>query len=167
MTDDELQKLGNAIRASEDPEIIQAIDDGDAGKIASKSNEPNDPVYIIYRNNVPADEVRAAIDAQDIVDITEGDRGACVDLLDIRRDTGFSGAQPRDRSAWADIFSTAAGTNSREAIEGLWPHVATLAEEVFSLGTGTGEIGDPDTSSWQGTVTTENVYQALLITEPS
>ncbi len=165
MDDEELIKLGEAIRASDDPDIVQALDNGDTGAIARRANEPNDPIYVIYRNAIAANEIRVAIDSQDVVDITDGDRGACVDLLDIRRDTGFSGANPRDRSAWADIFSTAAGTNSREAIEGLWPKIATLAEQIYSLATGTGEISDPDTTSWQGIVSSNDVSQALRLTE--
>jgi len=150
------------ILASTDPIIIQALLDGNHGVIAKRYNENVVPDYWIFRNLVPSNEIRDAIDAQDIANITSADRGRAVDLLTIREERGFSGANARDRSAWDDIFSVAAGDNSQQAILVLWTRLATIAERVFALSTDTGATqATADTTSFQGPLTLDDVTKAL------
>jgi len=150
------------ILASTDPIIIQGLADGNHGVIAQRYNESVVPDYWIFRELVPSDEIRDAIDAQNIADITSADRGRVVDLLTIRQERGFSGADARDRSAWDDIFSTAAGDESQQAILVLWTRLATIAERAFALLTDTGvSAATADTTSFQGNLSSLDVTNAL------
>jgi len=150
------------ILASTDPIIIQGLADGNHGAIAKRYNENIVPDYWIFRNLVPSNEIRDAIDAQDIADITSSDRGRAVDLLTIREERGFSGANARDRSAWDDIFSVASGDNSQQAILVLWTRIATITEKVFALLTDTGVTSvTADTTSFQGKLSLRDVTNSL------
>ena len=154
--------LKTDILANTEPVIVQALLDGNHGAIAVWYNELIIPDYWIFRAIVESDEIRDSIDAQDIADITTTDRGRAVDLLAIRQERGFSGANVRDRSAWDDIFSAAAGNNSQQAILALWTRPGTNAEKVFTLSTGTGATTAlADTTSFQGDLSPRDISDSL------
>ena len=162
LTSGQLTTLKADILANTDPAVIQALADGNDGAVAEWYNLDAAPDYWIFRDLVPSDEVRDAIDAQNIADMTSADRDRTVLLLGIRSDRGFSGANTRDRSAWDDIFSTAAGDESQQAILALWSRAASNTEKVFVLGTNTGATSAlADTTSFQGDITFRDVRDAL------
>lgn len=162
LTPTQLTALKADILANTNPVVVQALSDGNAGNIAAWYNLASVPDYWIFRDFVPSDEIRDAIDAQDIADITTADRGRALDLLTIRQDRGFSGENVRDRSAWDDIFSAQAGDNSQQAIMLLWTRIATNAEKVFALSTGTGSSrATADTVSFRGSVSQIDISAAL------
>lgn len=154
--------LKTDIEANTEQVVVTALAAGDDGAIATWYNLDAIPDYWLFRNDVPSAEVRDAIDAHDIINMTDGDRGAVVDLLNIRLERGFSGAVDRDRSAWDDAFSTAAGDNSQQAILLLWTRLATNGEKVFSLSTGDGaNVANADTTTFQGDLTNNDIRDAL------
>ena len=158
----QLTQLKTDILANTDQQVVDGIANGDFGSIASWYNENASPDYFIYRDAVSSNEVRDVIDAQNIADITDADRGRCVDLLAIRAERGFSGESATDRSAWDDIFSAASGDESQQAINALWSRLATNAEKVFSLSTGSGaNAANADTTEWQGYLSFAEVNNAL------
>lgn len=162
LTTAQLQALKTDIEANTEPTVINALAAGDAGAIANWYNLAASPDYYLFKETVSSDEIRDLIDAQNIADITDADRGRCVDLLAIRADRGFSGANARDRSAWDDIFSAATGDESQQAIAAYWTRLATNAEKVFSLATGSGaNAANADTTSWQGSLRHQDVSAAL------
>lgn len=165
LTDAQLTTLGNDIRANSNQTVIDALAAGAIGVIRDWYNGDASPNYWIYRGMVPVSEVRNAIDSQNLVDITTADLERAQALLDIRAEIGFYGTNSRDRSAWDDVFSAAAGDESQQAIAALWTKLATELEKAFKLDTGTGAANDADTSSVVGeTVTTQEVDRALELT---
>lgn len=162
LTAAQLTDLKTDIQANADPTVVQAISDGNHGAIAAWYNQDASPDYWIYRELVEADEIRDSIDVQDLADITDTDRGRVVDILAVRSERGFSGADARDRSAWDDVFSAASGDNSQQAIAVLWTRIATNSEGVFALSTGSGaNAANADTTSWQGELSSSDVTNAL------
>ena len=144
------------------PDVASDLANGDYGAIAAYYNANASPDYHIYRGSVSSNEVRDVIDAQNIADITDADRGRCVDLLAIRADIGFSGANARDRSAWNDIFSAANGDESQQAIAALWTRLATRGEKLFTLSTGSGaDAANADTVSFEGSLSPSVIADAV------
>ena len=159
------------ILANTDPTVVQALADGNAGVIAAWYNGDASPAYWVLRCVVGVGEIRQAIDAHNLVDITAADLDRVMALLELRSgsggegggELGFSGEVETDRTAWDDAFSSAAGDESQQAIAALWTRVATYAEVVHALSTGTGaDAANADTTSWQGTLTFQDVTQALV-----
>ncbi len=164
LTPAQLATFKTDIEANTDPAVVAGLANGDSSAIANWYNQNRSPDYWIFRNMVESNEVRDVIDAQNIADITDADRGRCVDLLAIRADRGFNGEVLHDRSAWDDIFSAAAGNESQQAIAALWQRLATNAEHLFRLSTGTGaDANNADTTGFQGNVTVSDVSQALAL----
>lgn len=158
------------IEGNTDQAVIDALAAGDSGAIAAWYNQDASPAHWVFRCLVSVGEIRQAIDAHNLVDITSADLDRVMALLELRggsgaqggNEIGFSGEVETDRTAWDDAFSAAAGDESQQAIALLWTRVATYAEQVHALGTGTGaDAANADTSSWQGTVTFSDVNKAL------
>lgn len=162
LTPAQLTTFKDDIEANTDPVVVQGLSDGNDGDIANWYNLEANPNYWIFRNLVSSDEVRDAIDAKNIADLTTADRGRTVDLLNIRLERGFSGSNPRDRSAWDDIFSAASGNESQQAILALWTRLSSNGENVFALWTGDGvAAATADTTSFQGSISSRDVRDAL------
>ena len=122
------------------------------------------PAYFIYRRDVSAKEVSDAINLQNIADITTADSDRAVKFFQIRSYDGgqFHGDVASDRTAWSDVFSSAAGDESQQAIAALWSRLSTNAEKLFSLGTGTGaDAANADTTPFQGSLTSGDIGAAL------
>lgn len=162
LTPAQLTTLKADIQGNTDPTVVQALADGNIGGVANWYNQDASPDYWIFRRDVEANEVRDVIDVQDMADITDTDRSRAIDILAIRAETGFSGENARDRSAFDDVFSAAAGDNSQQAINALWTRLATNGEKVFKLDTGTGATaGAADTTDWQGNLSVSDINNAL------
>ena len=168
LTPSQLTDLKTDIQGNSNQTVIDALAAGDVGAIAGFYNLGASPDYWIFKNEVPASELSQAIDLQDMVDITAADKDRVLAMFEIRTlanpdDAVFHGDDPRTRSAWDDVFSAASGDNSQQAINALWTRVATNAEKVFSLSTGSGaNKNNADTTSWQGTLTHQDVSAALM-----
>lgn len=162
LTAAQLTALKTDIQGNSDQTIINALAAGDNGAIATWYNQVASPDYHVYEPTVSSDSIRDAINANDIANITDADRGRAVDLLAIRADRGFNGADADDRAAWDDIFSTVAGDKSQQAILALWTRLANRVEKVLSTNTGTGaDVANADTLDFAGTITYQEVGAAL------
>ena len=162
LTPAQLATLKTDIQGNTDPVVVQALSDGNDGRIADWYNITATPSYWIYKSQVASDEIRDVIDAQNMVDIISADRERVMDMLNLRSSKGFSGENARDRSAWDDVFSAAAGDESQQAIAALWTREGTRGEQVFTLSTGTGADADnADTVSFQGALSYQVIRAAL------
>jgi hypothetical protein len=152
------------ILANTNQAVIDALAAGANNAITDWYNLDASPDYFIFKNMVTSDEIRAVINAKNLVDITAADLDRVEALLNIRADLGFSGAVADDRAAWDDVFSAATGDQSQQAIAALWARVATNIEAVYALSTGTGaDAANADTTSFQGDVTLQNTRDALAL----
>lgn len=162
LTNTQLQTLKTDIQANVDATVVQALADGNIGAVKDWYNQTASPDYYIYRDKVESEEIRDAINANNIVNITTADLERTQALLEIRAERGFSGADVDDRAAWDDVFSATAGDQSQQAIAALWSRLATNAEKVFALSTGNGAAAaTADTTEWQGTLSLTDVSNAL------
>lgn len=162
LTAAQLTTLKADILANTDPAVTTALANGDSGAVATWYNLEASPAYHIYKQLVSSDEIRDVIDAVNIVNITAADLDRVQALLEIRADRGFSGANARDRLAWDDVFSSATGDESQQAIAALWTRLATNAEKVFALSTGNGaSAATADTTSFQGSLSFQDINAAL------
>ena len=151
------------IEANADATVIAALAAGAHNAIADWYNLNAVPDYWIFRKTVSAKELSDAINLQNIADITTADSDRVVKFFQIRSFDGgaFSGESLSDRTAWDDVFSVAAGDESQQAIALLWQRIANNFETVFALSTGVGSNADPDTTSLQGSISTNEVSSAL------
>lgn len=164
LTQAQLQTLKTDILANTDPEVIAALAAGSNNAIADWYNQLASPSYWLYRSGVSAEELSNAINLQNMADITAADSDRVMKLFNLRTFNGgeFHGDVESDRTAWDDVFSAAAGDESQQAIAALWQRTGTYAEQVFSLGTGTGaDAANADTTSFQGLLSSNDVIAAL------
>lgn len=165
LTTAELTTIGNALRAESDATVVAALAAGDNNVLRDWCNDDAAPDYWIRRKLVSVEEVKAAINMQNIADLTATDKDRALALIELRGDGGYNGEVASDRSAWDDVFSAAAGDESQQAIAALWQREASNAEKMFALSTDTGATtATPDTTSWQGDVTRDDVRVALDLT---
>ena len=165
MTAAQLTTFKADIQANANQTVIDALAVGDAGVIASWYNLDVSPDYWILRDDVPSQEIANAINLQNMADITTADSGRAVQFFQIRavNGGGFHGSNASDRTAWDDVFSSAAGDESQQAIAALWQRTATNVERVFAAGAGGAGTSDgsssanADITTFQGSVSSADV----------
>lgn len=122
-------------------------------------NDYASPDWWVYRTSVPVVEVGDAINASELAGLT------ALNLQRLQAMTGdLSGgtihAANADRRAGFDsVFSGAGGATTRANLAVVWRRKANRFEKQQS--TGTGSTGSPATMTWEGSVTTQNVVDAL------
>lgn len=167
----QLATLKSDMSSNPDGTLQALITARDWGGVADWYNLTRSTAYWLFRDYVSTKEIQNAIDAQDIADITAADSDRAIKLLQIRggaltggEDVGFDGRVARDRSAWDDVFSVAAGDNSQQAILALWTRQATNGEYVFRLSTGTGaDAANADTTDFYGSISLSDVLNAQAL----
>ena len=166
LSPDQSVTFGNHIRNNTDPTVVQDLADGNNNGLAEWYNQAATPSYWIFRSQVTAEELSNSIDLQDIADITSADSDRVLKMFQLRALNGnyFDGTDPRTRSAWDDVFSAASGDNSQQAIASLWRRLCTEVELIFALSSGAGTNGDPDVTGFEGSVSSDDVNEALLLT---
>lgn len=139
--------------------------------IAALYNAEASPAFYVWRQDIPASEVANAINLQNLADITDTDSARCVRMFDIRSSNGgtFHGDRLSDRTAFADVFSAAAGDETETAIALLWYRKATRIEKLLALGNNPGTEplaknvaadAGPDDLGYVGPITFSEVFDA-------
>ena len=159
------------ILANGDLNAIPNTLDG-AFAIAALYNLDAVPDYFVWRTTVPIAEVQNAIELDDVADITAADSDRVIKLLDIRS-SGIIAERDTDRLAFEDVFSSATGDNSQDALAAIWYRKATRIEKVLALGANPGTepaigAGDrdvsatagPDTLGFEGPISFTEVFNA-------
>ena len=165
MTTAQLATFKAAIDAETDGELVGYRVSGADNSIAEWYSANASPDYWILRDDVPSEEVANAINLQNMADITTADSGRAVQFFQIRavNGGGFHGSNASDRTAWDDVFSSAAGDESQQAIAALWQRTATNVERVFAAGAGGAGTSDgsssanADITTFQGSVSSADV----------
>ena len=157
LTDAQLATFKVDIIANTNQAVIDALAGGANNAIAEwYSTETAD--YWVYRDLVPIDEVSAAIELDDIANMTTGDNEKLKTFYVIRQGGVFA-SKASDRNGFNDIFSAAAGDDSQQALIALWKRIANELEKLFATGSGTN--GSPSTTAVIGDCTLQNVRDAL------
>jgi len=159
LTDAQKTTLKADILANTDPAVVAALAAGDVGVIANWYNQPASPDYWIYKGVVPIDEVSAAIQLDDVANMTTGDNEKLKTFYTIRSVSGVFASKASDRVGFDDIFSAAAGDDSQQALIALWKRLASNVEKVFATGAGTNAT--PSDAGYFGPIAYQEIAQAL------
>ncbi|MBD3671899.1 MAG: hypothetical protein HUJ26_00100 [Planctomycetaceae bacterium] len=170
LTIPQLTTLGNHIRANTDV-------NGNLGNIGAIIDAYNaDSSFFVWRENVPAGELGEVFDLSNVGNLTSANIERLTGAFAIVNSNGgeFHGSREDHRAFFEDVFSGAAGNETRPAVLSAWQRLATLAESLFATGTGTectelNSDGTPSTGSpgdlvVEGQVDLSNIDQALELT---
>lgn len=156
LTTVQLQALKAAILA--DPALAALpMTSGAAAMIAEVMNEPASPNYVVWRTDVPLEEImRNGIDWTRVDNLSVG-KARIWDWLSRLGTINASQANVR-----AGIEATWVGTQAdlavRAAVLGHCKRAATRAEKL--LASGTGSDASPGTMTFEGALTSEDVQAA-------
>lgn len=159
LTPAQLQTLKTDIESNTDQTVIDALAAGANNAIAAWYNQTASPDYYVYKNVVPINEVSAAIELDDVANMTTGDNEKLKTFYALRTQSGVFASKQSEREGFDDIFSAAAGDDSQQALIVLWRRLASNAEKLFATGTGTS--GDPSVMAVDGAISLQDVRDAL------
>jgi len=124
--------------------------------IAKDMNKDVSPAYIVWKTNVPKNEVGKAFVASALAAITSGNNDKLANFAAWNETVNPSRLD--QRAFFDDIFSVAAGASTRAALLVLWKRAANATEKLFATGTGTD--ASPATMVFEGTLSYQDVEQA-------
>lgn len=128
-----------------------------AGEIAAEYNKTANPVYVVWRTNVPSDELYDAIfetnGGLQLDALTASKRDSLFKLID----RNLNASIPAARANVEDYCGSQA--NLKAALQAVQKRNATRAEKLLSSGTGT--TASPATMGWEGSLTYRQVEAAL------
>jgi hypothetical protein len=124
--------------------------------IAQELNKPAAPAFIVWKTNVPRNEVGKAFVASALAAITAGNNDKLANFAAWNESVNPSRAD--QRQFFDDVFSVAAGATTRAALLALWKRSANSVEKLFA--TGTGSDASPATMTVEGTISYQEVEQA-------
>lgn len=133
LTSAQLSTLKAAILA--DPTMSAFPNDPNGNvALAAYLNELASPAFIVWKNEVPKNEVGKAFVASALAAITAGNNDKLANFAAWNDTVNPSRAD--QRQFFDDVFSVAAGAGTRAALQALWRRSATRFEKIFATGTG-------------------------------
>jgi len=160
LTTAQLTTLKADIQGNANQTVIDALAAGAHNTIAAWYNQLASPDFYMYRSLVPLDEVSAAIELDDVANMTTGDNDKLKTIYAVRQ-SGVFASKASDRVGFDDIFSSAAGDDSQQALAALWRRQATEIEKLLAGGAGVGTIGDPADAVFEGNISSGEITSAL------
>ena len=124
--------------------------------IAAELNKEAVPAFVVWKSNVPKNEVGKAFVASALAAITAGNNDKLSNFAAWNETVNPSRLD--QRAFFDDVFSVAAGASTRASLLALWKRNATLLEKIFATGTGTD--GSPATMVVEETISYQTVDQA-------
>jgi len=127
-----------------------------ADTIAKDMNKAVVPAYIVWKTEVPKNDVGKAFVASALAAITSGNNDKLANFAAWNETVNPSRLD--QRAFFDDIFSVAAGASTRAALLVLWKRSANATEKLFA--TGNGADATPSTMVFEGTISYQDVEQA-------
>lgn len=156
LTDAQLLTLKAAILAETNPTFVQWRDvEGATGMMAEWFNEPS--TFVVWKSSVPKNEVGKAFQASALAAITAGNNDKLNNFA-AWNETVYP-ARADQRAFFDDIFSVAAGAQTRANLLALWKRFATRGERIYA--TGTGSDAAPGSLIFEGRINDAHVVRAL------
>ena len=155
LTPAQLQTLKTYIAGVPEWAALPLNSDG-AYAIAQALNEPVTPAFIVWKTNVPRNEVGKAFVASALAAITAGNNDKLANFAAWNESVNPSRAD--QRAFFDDVFSVAAGASTRAALLALWKRSANHVEKLFA--TGTGSDASPATMVVEGSISYQEVQEA-------
>lgn len=158
---DEAQKLSLKTAIDADPALSSQPQTPDgAFAIAAAFNLNASPDFTVWKSNVSIAEVGAAIDADELSGLPTND-ATRLDTFSTYNQSGVKPAKADRRSFFDNIFAGAGGATTRANLAVLWKRLATRAEALFAVGTGTDT--DPATLTFEGVISYQDVVAARAL----
>lgn len=141
-----------------DPQMSTAIagDDG-AYFIASLFNLKATPDFIVWRTDIPTQDIKKAVVWTEYIGRSPGEQGAFTLMIS---NGILDAAQINVRQGIADIFSGPSGAGSRGALLQIAKRPALRVEKLLATGTGTDAV--PATMGFEGFIAYRDVETARL-----
>jgi hypothetical protein len=127
--------------------------------IAGELNKAATPAFIVWKTEVPRNEVGKAFVASALAAITAGNNDKLANFAAWNESVNPSRAD--QRQFFDDVFSVAAGATTRAALLALWKRQANQVEKLFA--TGTGSDASPATMTVEGPISYQEVEQARAL----
>lgn len=155
LNDQQLQTLGAYIAMVPEWAALPLNSDG-AYDIARELNKPVVPDFVVWKTNVPRNEVGKEFVASALAAITSGNNDKLANFAAWNESVNPSRAD--QRAFFDDVFSVAAGASTRAALLALWKRSANHVEKLFA--TGTGSDASPATMVIEGAIGYADVQAA-------
>ena len=127
--------------------------------IAAALNLEATPDFIVWKTEVPKNEVGKTFVASALAAITAGNNDKLANFAAWNEVVNPSRADQRD--FFNDVFSVASGASTRAALLILWKRKATRFEKLYA--TGTGSDGSPATMVVEGELAYQEVQEARSV----
>jgi hypothetical protein len=131
-----------------DPTANQLYIDGNLSGLADYYNAATSPAFIVWKTEVPKNEVGKTFVASALAAITAGNNDKLANFASWNETVNPSRAD--QRQFFDDVFSVAAGASTRAALLVLWKRTASRIEKLFA--TGTGSDASPASVTFEGAV---------------
>ena len=158
MTPSQLTTLKSAILAETDPAFVALRTAGAVGAMADWYNQPS--TFVVRKPTVESSAIGPALNYVAVSNLTTANRDKATTFLTLNP-LSFSPTADIE-SYWDTTFGGALGgegANTRAALQSLWRRLATRGEKLFATGTGTTVA--PGALVFEGSVTIDDVVQAI------
>lgn len=156
LTSQQLTTLKTDINANS-ATLSTAISQRDGATIAAFYNANASPSWTVWKTAVPIATVGDAINGTELGNLTTANTSRLQVVQGFFMQRGVNPSKADTRQMFADIFST--GGVSAAALLALWKRLATRGEKLYA--TGTGSDASPATLVVEGSLTSQNVLDAL------
>jgi hypothetical protein len=116
------------------------------------------PDWTVWKSNVTINEVGKKFNGSELAGLTTGNQTRLQTLAQYLAG-GVNPSLLDNRQFFDDVFSGAGGAVTRANLLILWKRLANRAEKLFS--TGTGSNSAPATMTFEGTLSYQDVLQAM------
>ena len=135
----------------------QPMNSDGAFEIARQLNLIASPSFTVWKTNVSIKDIGDKLNGTEMAGLSSLNNTRLQTVVAL----SASGVNPSlidRRQFFDDIFSGAAGVNTRTNLLALWKRDATVVEKLFATGTGTSAV--PATLVWDGSISYQDVDDA-------
>ena len=154
LTTTQLQTLKADIAADPILDALPKTSDG-AFEIAIAYNLAADPVYVVWKTDLPTSECKKAMVWTEFIARSVGERDAWQFMLS---NGTINPSDVNVRQGIQDMFSGPGGAETRAALVAISKRSATRAEKLFAEGVGSD--ASPGTMTFEGNLSYQTVMQA-------
>lgn len=158
LTSAQLATLKAAIEAETDPAFVGYRTEGSMSSMSAWFNAPPPVPFVVWKSSVKIGDVGKAFNGSELAGLSSLNNTR-LQTLGLYFAAGVNPSQTDVRAFFDDIFSGAGGALTRANLLALWKRQASRAEKLFATGTGTDAA--PATLTFEGTLTSQDIIEAL------
>ena len=128
--------------------------------LANVLNITASPDFTVWKRTVTVQAMMNAIDGQSLAALQAAESNVLIAVIASFQNLGINSELPDKRQLFDDLFAGAANNNvtTRTSLLALWKQLATEAEKIFAIGTGSN--ADPATMDFEGSLNGNDVESA-------